>query len=112
MDGLGICAPACKPNPNNVHFPLCPNATKGSTATPYCEFNNNGASKPTNCGLICNTTGTKIDMACEFHVIESNIQRIQTGDVVWLNAAGLASRSNFSTCGVWHVAEPGAQLLS
>ena len=55
--GPNLCSPLCKPNPANPHLPLCPAAPAGAAAVPYCEYLNNGASHPTNCALICNTTG-------------------------------------------------------
>ena len=36
IQGANICSPACKPNPANPHFPICPDAPAGSSATP-CE---------------------------------------------------------------------------
>ena len=59
VGGVQMCSPQCKPNPPNPHFPLCPAAPANVTAVPYCQFDLNGAPKPTNCALLCNVTGTK-----------------------------------------------------
>jgi hypothetical protein len=54
LNAWDFCSPTCKAS-GLIGCPVPSkslNFTKGAL-TPYCEFQNNGAPHPTNCGLVC-----------------------------------------------------------
>eukprot|EP00746_Dinoflagellata_sp_MGD_P015761 gnl/MRDRNA2_/MRDRNA2_135198_c0_seq1.p1 gnl/MRDRNA2_/MRDRNA2_135198_c0~~gnl/MRDRNA2_/MRDRNA2_135198_c0_seq1.p1 ORF type:complete len:533 (-),score=80.71 gnl/MRDRNA2_/MRDRNA2_135198_c0_seq1:9-1607(-) len=63
LNGYRFCSPVCsKPGSGTGTCPKPADSLGPTTATPYCEFANNGAAQADNCALVC--TATAIGPQC------------------------------------------------